>query len=385
MSYQPKNPFENKDWFSELISIDCDAKSSLKSSLYVFQTQYDQQSITQLQKIITFFATHTITAILTASICLGGIAAFAAQTTAPEQYKPSTVLTNLFKNNVAQKEDPTVPLIQPNQSGLINFEECGLSLKVPKSINGKEIVAVRDSEFQQFNPMQLINERKPIETDKIEYVTVDTDQQILDDLANNYTKDKIQSIGFSILERSEFERTNRIATGTATKADETAEDLVPFLNSISIECNYGNENEKGTFRINNNDDLTPYSKEEIAKDTGWFISSDIEKGYIDKDIPNFEFMDLKKHMQFRRNGINYEIGFSKDNKKRKRGIFGNQIQIQFNDLVGLEVKKIKEVEEPKVDNSKFISKSGVVLQSKLISSEWFFEDIDTKQIYKFDL
>ena len=95
-------------------------------------------------------------------------------------------------------------------------------------------------------------------------------------------------------------------------------------------------------------------------------------------------MDLSKQMYFRRSGINYEIIFSKDNKKRKQGIFGNQIQIQFNDLVGLEVNKLKEAEEPKVDSSKFISKSGIVLQSKLVADEWFFEDVDSKQIYKFD-
>ena len=149
MPYLPKNPFSREDWFSELVRIDKDVKTTLKSSYTTFQTKYNPQSMTKIQKILTFFTTHTITAVVTASICLGGIATFAAQTTAPEQYKPSTVINNLFKNNKVQQANPNTPLVSDNNNDVVSYDPCNISIKYPKQLAGEKIIAVQPQDYNQ--------------------------------------------------------------------------------------------------------------------------------------------------------------------------------------------------------------------------------------------
>jgi hypothetical protein len=93
-----QNPFYKDDLFVEVIKLDDDVKQSMQNSFQKYQSKNLHQNMSNFQKIITLFTTHSVTAGITATLCLGSVAAFASQAIAPESLKPSNIVGVLFAN-----------------------------------------------------------------------------------------------------------------------------------------------------------------------------------------------------------------------------------------------------------------------------------------------
>jgi hypothetical protein len=108
-----KNPFTREDWIEELIKQAPEFKEFQKQSFNNFKaiaklekqrqaSIYEVENKSGLNGFFQIFTTHALTASLTAMLCLGGIATFAAEKSLPTEYKPSTFVSkiNPFSENL---------------------------------------------------------------------------------------------------------------------------------------------------------------------------------------------------------------------------------------------------------------------------------------------
>jgi hypothetical protein len=309
MTQIPKNPFDREDWFSEVVKSNDSIMNSSQKAFLQFQTKYNPQSMTSFQKVLTFFTTHTITAVVTASICLGGIATFAAQQVAPEQYKPTTVVNNLFKNNKIQQTNPNTPLVSDVQNDVVSYDPCNISIKYPKQLAGEKIIAVKPQDFNL-----------PGETGIPNY------------------------FGINIMSQKLF-------STTTFELDNND------LESAELSCS------KNVISPLDNNLNSTMTTQDLADLTGWFITGEqkLEEIRIENQATSGPFRTI----YFRFNNTYYKISFvtkkitpailnSQDSEVKKiwnniinkPGIFGDQIQIQFNNVA----KNVSNVEILKLDN-----------------------------------
>jgi hypothetical protein len=304
MTQFPKNPFDREDWFSEVVKSNDSIMSSSRKAFLQFQTKYNPQSMTKFQKVLTFFTTHTITAIVTASICLGGIATFAAQQVAPEQYKPSTVVSNLFKNNKVQQTNPNTPLVSDAQNDVISYNECGISIKYPKYVNGKSIRALNQ---------------------------------------------KIQGSDDKIINIAEFNNNFDMSVSNDKNYDFFYSEIEP----ISVWCVKDQTNIENKELIQTKDftsriiESRVITNEQLQNLTGWFLAGSnkiknikIEKTEITDSIN--KSITINTDLSFEYENFLYMVG----NLDDKKPLSFNQIQIQFNDVA----QNIPNAEILKFDN-----------------------------------
>ncbi len=104
-----QNPFQKEDWIEEMIKQAPEFKEFQKSSFANFKAikrlddkKYEVENRSSFMDIFQVFTTHAVTASLTAMLCLGGVATFAAEKTLPVEYKPSTIVNkiNPFQENL---------------------------------------------------------------------------------------------------------------------------------------------------------------------------------------------------------------------------------------------------------------------------------------------
>ena len=103
------NPFQREDWIEEMIKQAPEFKQFQKSSFANFKAikrlddkKFEVENRSSFLDIFQVFTTHAVTASLTAMLCLGGVATFAAEKTLPVEYKPSTIVNkiNPFQENL---------------------------------------------------------------------------------------------------------------------------------------------------------------------------------------------------------------------------------------------------------------------------------------------
>ncbi len=300
MSKTPTNPFETCDWFAELVQSNDRISKISKRDFKIFQIRNDIKPLNNFQKVFAFFATHTITAVVTASICLGGIATFAAQTTAPEQYKPSTVINNLFKNNKVQKTNPNIPLVADSDYDLVGYDPCNVTIKYPKYINNERVTTTN-------MPNGIIPA-----SDKFH------DMSIMSQNAFDYQNTSLNSFYLSCIQLKEYNQIIEEQNKSAVK-DEPNE-LALFDKTITLK--------------------------ELSELTGWFVVGDIDiKNVILNELDTrggylgvwFEYGDIHYKVTFVPKNIpesilqrvSPETKQMWENAKNKPGIFGEQIQVQF--------------------------------------------------------
>ncbi len=330
MSYQPNNPFEHEDWFCELVRIDNNVKTSLKSSYNNFQTQYNPQSMTKFQKILTFFTTHTLTAVVTATICLGAVGTFAAQTVAPEAYKPSTVINNLFKNNKVQQNNSNTPLVADPNNDVVSYDPCNISIKYPKQIAGEKIIAVQPQDYNQPG----------------------------DKAIPSY-------YGVSIMSKKNFDY------DYSTKIE----------NLVSIGCS------PTIIPPTDNNLNSKMTISELSELTGWFITSEskIEDIFTESQATAGPY----RKIYFKFNNLYYDVSFVTNkvptnlinsqttevqgfwNKTiNSPGIFGDQIQIQFNNITkNIANTQVITTKQTSSSSNTSSTSSLVSSQSKTITKE----------------
>ncbi len=104
-----QNPFQKEDWIEEMIKQAPEFKEFQKTSFNNFKAikkleekKYEVEDRSSFFDIFQVFTTHALTASLTAMLCLGGVATFAAEKTLPAEFKPSTIVSkiNPFQENL---------------------------------------------------------------------------------------------------------------------------------------------------------------------------------------------------------------------------------------------------------------------------------------------
>ena len=300
MSKTPQNPFENDNWFSELVQSNDAISKTSQRDFKIFLLKNDVNPMNSFQKIILFYATHTISAILTASICLGGIATFATQAVAPEQYRPSTIINNLFKNNKVQITNPNIPLVADNEYDLVGYDPCNVAIKYPKYINNERLTTTNMPNgiipaSDKFNNMAIMSQN-----------------------AFDYQNTSLNSFYLSCISLPDYK----------IIADEE-------INKAKLDQGY----------VPNEFDYS-ITLSELSELTGWFAVGDIDiKNVLLNELDTrggflavwFEYGELKYKVTFVpknipqsiRNRVSVESLQMWETAKNKPGIFGDQIQIQF--------------------------------------------------------
>jgi len=235
------------------------------------------------------------------------VSASAAQLVAPVEYRPSTIVSNIFGTN-QQKETSLYTALKPDgENDVASLGQCNLSVKYPIKING--IYTNISKSYTNYSG--AINQRGK------SYPTKETD------------KDYVQ---YEDVTELRLELADNRNPGT----------ISDYINFLAISCV---KNEKALARIENAG--KKITKEELFEKTGWFITQN--------DIKNIEYqttLNESSKITFQHQDLFYSINTAisgwKDsaihdkeviNNPKNWKLFGSSVQLQFNSLVKNETNK----------------------------------------------
>ena len=359
-NHNPKNPFkDNEDW-QYWFNLDPDFVSKKKRALNkFFQTHNYSISFfmslkTKFTKLIHIFTANAVVATISVILIGGTIGVSAAEILAPTEYKPSTFIQKYSQNKQEQK-DPFTALAPDTDNSVVSIPDCNLALKYPKQVGNLKT------------------------SDSVE--TMVSTQFISD-------KEYFDSIGAFMLsteQTTENKKSNQIYTHCFKKVD--YQKLSPKKSK---------ENSA--------------TKEQVFKETGWFI--------FEADLQNFEDITfesddfkydnkyinlLERNVKFEFQDLVYEVSYTpraltindfdtKDTdlltqfKQRGEldipGIFGNQIQLQFNSIVTNTFSEIPKSASSSSNNSSSnsspISKNNTAKITRYLPKELTSQAPETK-------
>lgn len=251
--------------------------------------------------LVNSITKNAIIATIIMLLALSTVGVSAAELFAPKEFKPSTQVYNLFAANKQKETNPYTALKPDKDNDVVLFEACDLAIKYPKELAGQKIRAEYsgNSEFMPENTVKdTINPHSNLNggfTNQKE-VSLLTDTTYSDDLKPNQTK----ILGFSV-------------------ACQTPGHILENLDKEEYEKQRSFE---GWQKI---------SKEQLRQQVGWFLT-EAEL----KDIYQTEMMDKRFIVRFIYNSQEYNIGYFMEESEAENesiGLFGNQVQLQFNSLV----------------------------------------------------
>jgi hypothetical protein len=325
----------------------------------------DNPFIFSIQNILTYFTKHALVTSLLLLLSLGSIGAVAAELTLPEEYKPSTVVKNLFAANTQPDTDPYTRLVYDGDNDVVSLDRCNLAVKYPK-LSGTEKI--------QSSSQQYVN-------------TFNTGDRLIDPFYNN--------LKASLAIGSKYDYSGSILT-----------DLQRTVSPIGIECfsrPYSNptdftDQNKLIYEyclslpynvypasIDNQPQFevltTNLSNEQLREKYGWFVTqstltnivevkSTIQvpiytevifnwqdeydfSSYSAKLVEPRQTVSLTYHqISFEYNDNWYVVRFSSNNPYTKvTGLLANQVQMQFNSIVTNEANVI--LQNPDQAKAKF--------------------------------
>lgn len=293
MKNNPQNPFDKYDGFSEIFINDKNFQAKSKAAFNLYFPQKNKfKSYFGLGFFKVFIFNNLIASIIFGVIIIGGFSVSGAELVAPNQFKPSTIAANLFNTNkVSQKtqeKDPYTKLIPDENYNVATLDLCDISIKYPKKVKGLEIGS-QISKPDKYNPTL------------IQSINLDAKTQLESPI--NDSTIPVLNFGFYCYNQ-EF-----------IAADDNAE------NYILVD------------------------KEILQQYTGWFIS--IEGGITNFKTGKYQVGQAFQTFTFNYNNKFYSIAFStkinlsqealddeytKNVALERSGIFGEDVQIQFNSL-----------------------------------------------------
>ncbi|GAB4147634.1 MAG: hypothetical protein OHK0017_09550 [Patescibacteria group bacterium] len=294
MHNQTTNPFNREEnlkfWFEDDSSYRLAKKAALKNFIQTNQTQpnlFMSLKDTYLN-LLRLSMRHTVAASICAVLAISTITASAVEIAAPEAYKPSTIIKNLFSANKQAEKDPYTKISPDQNNNVISIPECDLAVKFPKTVSGKSIVPSRISGFiPNFAPIQAISIG-----------------------SNDYSQANVSN--FSVL----------------------------CFDSSKVSADYFT-NFYGYAKATS----LPVSQVDIQQKYGWFITetelSDLKLYSYMEEVPNYEpssnydYLKVYNNLRlftFKYNNFRYAITFYNEPgfEDNQQGLFGNQIQVQFN-------------------------------------------------------
>ncbi len=257
-------------------------------------------------------------------IALTTVGASAAELLAPTEYKPSTQIQNLFGANKQIETDPYTALKPDQENDVASLDECDLSIKYPKHLLlNQEKLEITPSYMEIYPDSQILNGATLTAPEK------------LTDPENPYSAiSQIYYLTFGCYQEN-------------------------YIPQPRDQANFSTE---------------PMTKEEILDKFGWFITeaemTDIKGMKFDDNIEMGTNYTGYNQITFKFENRHYFIHVQERNPKPEEydtqdfitqerqtngffdrpGIFGNQVQFQFNSLVKNEANseiQEKTQEEPK--------------------------------------
>lgn len=315
-------------------------------------------------KTIQAITKHAILATLVMLIALGGVGASAAQILAPEAYKPSSIIQKTFnpkdfETNKQPDKNPYTALKPDQNNDVTKLDKCDLAIKYPKQIGQTPIKIFNDyntdpafASFRIYDGYQFTDQYSNQGSKQDAEKNVKLEGMYVDCVNTDYQKARLIEMGINV------------------------ESYTQLL-----------------------------SKAQLQQMTGWFITeADIsnirfwDNGYGLISL-SFDFRDKSYNMNFI-DQIAREEGKKAEAKKdpislqsitstgyfERPGIFGNQVQIQFNSLVENEASTdvVDKPNTPSSNTSSSNSTSSTTKTSLELKNEEFAVISGGQMRYKLD-
>jgi hypothetical protein len=344
------NPFEQeenlKPWFEQ----DFAYQQHMKARKKVVMSRFESNSWLGYLKstyinLAHFLTKNTVGATLSLIIALTVFSATAAQLSAPLDFKPTTIFKKYFGNNqVSQKDQnfsPYTSLISDSTHFVASLDTCDLSIKFPKQLASQELGLFDNQDEKEkgfesnsglyysayITPKNDYNNKKF--TSNLQSVTVSCSDQELPALDYNL---------INIRSAEDFKRlTGWFVAGETTLTNIRTESPLTAGPFRILDFKHGNK----FYRFN-------FATTEISKQAFNFAENEDQKA---KSIdPN-----------------SISIVDSWNKVINQEGLFGNQIQIQFNSLIKDKIVKA-EIVKPVFDLQPKAKKSIQVASSSITQS-----------------
>jgi hypothetical protein len=325
MTFKPKNPFDQEENLQPFFENDKQYLITKKNQYQLFKNYFSQKhsykQTTFMSRLFKSITTHSTALVIGLIIAGSAVGASAAQLTAPTQYKPSTIIQELFKANKQADKNPYTALIPDEKNDVVKVEECDLAIKYPKTVYGKKI--------------------EPLEIDTTAY----------DPAA------KQVAMELNILPE-------------INKPPNERQEIYP----IRIECSITNPL-RPEYLVN----FDNISLDKLREDTGWFVTATtkIKNIYQDKyqrtkaePLGTYVFELGNKYYLV--NTLTTETR-DKNQLTQLEGMYANQIQIQFNSLVSSDANTtVKKLDKKVIDTNQAVKtklKSTVNLEKEINNVE----------------
>jgi hypothetical protein len=296
------NPFVGDQFFeTEVLAKDSSIKHTNQNTLINSKKRFLHNNsifMSFKQQYINF--THLITknaivATLIMLIALTTVGASATELLAPTEYKPSTQIKNLFTANKQKETDPYTALKPDSKNDVVISESCDLAIKYPKQIQNKKINVYNYS----------ITKEEIANPQNYRYGTLAINGGLNDMELASKPSDRLHDFVIGCFDKN-YDR-NQI---------------------VSKEAYQG---ERGT-------SYRELTKEELRTSYGWFITeADLQNITLYKaQSPSGE---IQENILFDYGNKLYWIyvapfnGNSFGEELNPNGVFGEQVQLQFNSLV----------------------------------------------------
>ena len=299
------------------------------------------------QQYINFahlIAKNAIVATVITLIALTTVGASATELLAPEEFKPSTQIQNLFASNQQKDTNPYTALKPDENNDVVISDTCDLAIKYPKAMDNNPISIFRGSDVgtsYRSAKDESINylEDLVIDITPKEYPTEG-------DLMTAYVKNPEEVNQFQ--EEFSAKYPGKIYIKCFDLKDFKTKD--PYLKTEEQKFSLGKVEAFADFdtgQISTTEQIN-LKKDDLRNLTGWFLTEADIKGLVElqgksiqtgasnipEDLSN-KLSNSSQKLRFVFGNKVYEIDFLSpvgDNSEIK-GLFANQVQIQFNSLV----------------------------------------------------
>ncbi len=334
-----QNPFDLEENLTPWFELN---PSFQDSQLQGWNSNFKKQSnslFMPLQNTITYFTKHAVLASLLLFISLGSVTALAAEFTLPQDYKPSTVIKNLFAANQQPDTDPYTRLVFDGQNDVVSLDNCDLAVKYPSIAKQADLGGRKVSASQkEFATDQ--NHGEPVAI--VEFG---------DDFFN-----------------PDFDSMNPLLNLDLACYEGTVLNLQAITNKSALDLESDNytEDPDGVYISDFKPEFkeVKLTKDELRDSLGWFVTESeitnirklsasrkakVYSSYTFKYVEGenglaetvFDYVSPEETVDFTTNlvafeyqGRTYTVEYYSNHPHNKvSGLYGNQIQLQFNSIV----------------------------------------------------
>ncbi len=339
-----KNPFQKEEnlqpWFENFAAY----KKSFQASKYTYiqKVKTSNQPTNHIQIMLKYFSTHFVAASFLVIMLTGSVSVVAAEITLPQDYKPSTVIKNLFAANEQPDIDPYTRLVFDGENDVVSLDRCDLAVKYPKKSGENNV----EASGEQFKNTFFVGDR------------------LMDPFYNNLTANL--KIGLSD-DKYSYNYIEYLQRTIEDVEIECFQKLIPDIKALTD--TYGLALNTDRYVDTLNIDYTPeaittnYTTDQLREKYGWFVTqselTDIKEVSYTRQIPMYDDIIFNGSQEYDRSGYSYKfvepiqtadytyhnitfgyngswylIKFYTNSPYTKmQGLKPNQIQMQFNSLV----------------------------------------------------